>query len=422
MSFRPGLGSKGGALQIEVPGDAEERRALAADSPVSPNASGVDSPVESPSAMTPSRVSSDGGVHSPILPGEIKIPNSAKRYRDSATQKGPWTEEEDELLRKLVEKYTPSKWSLIASHMENRNGKQCRERWLNHLSVGIKKGSWTEVEEQMLVDAHQRLGNAWSEIAKCIPGRSDNSIKNHWNSTVRRVLRPLGGTRQRGNGQPRRASEVLEDYAKLVTIGPGSDLLPQRSSSDVGHSPSNAVTRDDRRGAKRKAETEGAETAVGFPDAVPRDTKMPLLLALDPNAEEDLLTHRGLASDDEPQAMCDEGDSTDGVELVDRRLSISGVSYEALHGLSVLDGPSQSTATKPPPKKQARNTEVSGLSLRTTPDEVLGDPPCLPPGRDGLGTPDAEQDERKDCTPRTRALLNILPKLRTPKSLRSVSN
>lgn len=87
------------------------------------------------------------------LSGEA--PNSAKRYRDSATIKGPWTDEEDELLRKLVEKYSPSKWSLIASHMENRNGKQCRERWLNHLSEGIRKGTWSESEEELLVDAHQ---------------------------------------------------------------------------------------------------------------------------------------------------------------------------------------------------------------------------------------------------------------------------
>eukprot|EP01050_Picozoa_sp_SAG11_P004466 SAG11_NODE_286_length_11220_cov_11.922399_1_plen_155_part_00 len=104
---------------------------------------------------TPTSLVGAAAAASARMPGEVTVPNSAKRYRDSATTKGPWTAEEDELLKKLVEEHSPSKWSLIASHMENRNGKQCRERWLNHLSAGIRKGVWSEEEEQLLVDAHQ---------------------------------------------------------------------------------------------------------------------------------------------------------------------------------------------------------------------------------------------------------------------------
>ena len=87
-----------------------------------------------------------------VLEAETAAPNANKRYRDTTTIKGPWTEEEDQLLRKLVQEHSPSKWSLIATHMVNRNGKQCRERWLNHLNTGIRKGVWTDEEEEMLVD------------------------------------------------------------------------------------------------------------------------------------------------------------------------------------------------------------------------------------------------------------------------------
>ncbi|XP_010254092.1 PREDICTED: myb-related protein 3R-1-like isoform X2 [Nelumbo nucifera] len=102
--------------------------------------------------------------------------------------KGPWSKEEDDIIVELVNKFGAKKWSIIAQALPGRIGKQCRERWHNHLNPAINKDAWTQEEELTLIQAHQIYGNKWAELTKFLPGRTDNAIKNHWNSSVKKKL------------------------------------------------------------------------------------------------------------------------------------------------------------------------------------------------------------------------------------------
>lgn len=97
---------------------------------------------------------------------------------EAAAVKGPWTEDEDNTVVELVAKLGAKHWSKIASHLPGRIGKQCRERWHNHLNPDICKEAWTLQEDTTILKCHVSVGNRWAEMAKLLPGRYESMLTN----------------------------------------------------------------------------------------------------------------------------------------------------------------------------------------------------------------------------------------------------
>ncbi|XP_027913013.1 transcription factor MYB41-like [Vigna unguiculata] len=118
---------------------------------------------------------------------------SPRREEISGVKKGPWTPEEDEKLVDYITKHSHGSWRTLPKRAGlNRCGKSCRLRWTNYLRPDIKRGQFTEEDERIIINLHSVLGNKWSKIAAHLPGRTDNEIKNYWNTHIRKKLLKMG--------------------------------------------------------------------------------------------------------------------------------------------------------------------------------------------------------------------------------------
>ncbi|KAH9256620.1 hypothetical protein BASA81_005124 [Batrachochytrium salamandrivorans] len=151
----------------------------------------------------------------------------------SSRSRGNWTKEEDQLLRDLVGQYGLKKWAVIATKLPSgRIGKQCRERWVNHLDVYVKKAPWTNEEDNVLIQGQKKLGNKWCAISKLLVGRPENAVKNRWNSIVNRLKhQQMREEEMTTFSPPTRVAQLLTSVAAQFSTSLSSSNSPASVSA-----------------------------------------------------------------------------------------------------------------------------------------------------------------------------------------------
>ncbi|XP_019189955.1 PREDICTED: myb-related protein Myb4-like [Ipomoea nil] len=174
----------------------------------------------------------------------------------SGFKKGTWTPEEDRKLAAYVTRYGCWNWRQLPKFAGlARCGKSCRLRWMNYLRPNIKRGNYTKEEDETIVRMHEQLGNKWSAIAAHLPGRTDNEIKNHWHTSLKKNSRKPSSSSPTQNPQPKkrsssstrtkrqdRANSSENPIISTHEILESSQWSPQPSSSETSSSSSSSST------------------------------------------------------------------------------------------------------------------------------------------------------------------------------------
>ncbi|XP_054813759.1 transcription factor MYB46-like [Prosopis cineraria] len=141
----------------------------------------------------------------------MRKPESGKNNNNNKLRKGLWSPEEDDKLMNYMLNNGQGCWSDVARNAGlQRCGKSCRLRWINYLRPDLKRGAFSPQEEQLIIHLHSLLGNRWSQIAARLPGRTDNEIKNFWNSTIKKRLKLMSSTTT-GSQNASESSSILSE-------------------------------------------------------------------------------------------------------------------------------------------------------------------------------------------------------------------
>ncbi|CAL5069734.1 unnamed protein product [Urochloa decumbens] len=151
--------------------------------------------------------------------------------------KGSWTPEEDMRLIAYIQKYGHANWRALPKQAGLlRCGKSCRLRWINYLRPDLKRGNFTAEEEETIIKLHAMLGNKWSKIASCLPGRTDNEIKNVWNTHLKKRVSPPGAEERGAAGSKKKKNKTATGAAGAPSPSPSSSTTTATTNCSSGDS------------------------------------------------------------------------------------------------------------------------------------------------------------------------------------------